>query len=133
MGATIGKGVRMYSSTSVYFPWNLRLGNYVSLGEHALIYNLGPVFIDDHVTVSQRAHVCAGSHDYTRPEMPLEKPPVSIGRHAWICADAFIGPNVHIEEGAVVAARAVVVKNVSAWDVVGGNPAKFIKKRVLVS
>ena len=46
-------------------------------------------------------------------------------------ADVFIGMGVTIGEGAVVGARASVYKNVAPWTVVGGNPAKFIKKRVL--
>ena len=49
----------------------------------------------------------------------------------WIGARAIILPGVTIGEGAVVAAGAVVTKDVEPWAVVGGNPAKFIKKRVL--
>jgi putative colanic acid biosynthesis acetyltransferase WcaF len=65
--------------------------------------------------------------------MPLRKPPIYVGRQVLICADAFVGLWVRIEEGAVVAARAVVVKNVEEWNVVAGNPAKPIKKRILIS
>jgi putative colanic acid biosynthesis acetyltransferase WcaF len=61
--------------------------------------------------------------------MPLLKPPISIGDEVWVCADAFIGPAVKIEQRAIVAAASVVVKNVSAALVVGGNPARVIKVR----
>jgi putative colanic acid biosynthesis acetyltransferase WcaF len=55
--------------------------------------------------------------------------PILIGSGIWIAAEAFIGPSVIIGNNAVVAARAVVVKNVDANTIVGGNPAKFIKTR----
>jgi putative colanic acid biosynthesis acetyltransferase WcaF len=63
--------------------------------------------------------------------MRLLKPPIHIADDVWICADAFVGPGVTIGEGAVVGARAVAAKDVPAWTVVVGNPAKEIRKRVL--
>ena len=51
---------------------------------------------------------------------------------AWVCAEAFVGQGVTVGEGAGCAARAVVVKDVEPWTVVGGNPAKLIKNRVLI-
>jgi putative colanic acid biosynthesis acetyltransferase WcaF len=65
--------------------------------------------------------------------MPLLKPPIEIGDMAWICADAFVGPGVTVGEGAVVGARAVVVKNVEPWTIVVGNPAKAVGRRTLRS
>lgn len=131
-GARVGRHVHVYPSAHVYFPWNLQIGDWSAIGEDALIYNLGPVTIGDRVTVSQRAHLCAGSHDYTRPELPLLRPPIDIGSNAWIAADAFIGPGVKVGEGAVVGARAVAVKDVPAWQVVAGNPARQIRKREMI-
>ena len=128
-GAKIGKAVNFYSSTRIYFPWNLTIGAWSAVGEDALIYNLGPVVIGEKVTISQRVHVCAGTHDYTKPDMPLVKTQITIGSQSWICADAFIGPGVNIGEAAIVGARSVVVKDVPAWHIVGGNPAKIIKER----
>ncbi len=130
-GATVGKHVNTYPSTRIYFPWNLVVGDWSAIGEDVLIYNLGPVTLGEKVTVSHRAHLCAGTHDYTRPDLPLRKPPIEIQGQAWVCADAFIGPGVTVGEGAVVGARAVVMKNVEPWTVVTGNPARFAKKRVL--
>ncbi len=118
-----------YASTEVYFPWNLTVGEWSALGEDVLIYNLGPITIGEKVTISHRAHLCAGTHDYTRPDMPLLKPPIVVGDQAWVCAEAFVGPGVSIGEGAVIGARAVVVKDVAPWTVVAGNPAREIKKR----
>ena len=132
-GASVGREVHVYPSTHIYFPWNLQIGDWSAIGEWALIYNLGMVKIGERATLSQRVHVCAGTHDYRDPAMPLLKPPVSIQNSAWICADAFIGPGVTVHEGAVVGACSVVVKDVSAWTVVAGNPARFLKGREMNS
>lgn len=97
-----------------------------------LIYNLGKITLGQRVTVSHGAHLCAGTHDYARADFPLLKLPIVIQDQSWVCADAFVGPNVTISEGAVVGARAVVTKNVMPWTVVAGNPAQFIKKREIL-
>ena len=130
-GAKIGANVNMYPSTWVYFPWNLTVGDWSAVGEQAFIYNLGPVTLGEKVTISHRAQLCAGTHDYTVPDLPLIRSPIVVHDQAWICADAFVGPGVIIGEGAIVGARAVVMKHVEPWNIVAGNPATMIKKRVL--
>jgi len=107
------------------------VGDWSAIGEETLIYTLGPVTIGQQVTISHRAHLCAGTHDYNQASMPLVKPPIVIGDQAWVCADAFVGPGVTVGEGAVVGARSVVTKNVEPWTVVAGNPARFLKRRAL--
>ena len=131
-GAQVGKKVNIANTATIYFPWNLEIGDWSAIGEDAYIYNLGRISIGEKATISQRAHLCAGSHDYVDSTLPLLTPPISIGDQAWVCADAFVGPGVVVGEGAVVGARAVAVKNVEPWSVVAGNPARFIKKRELV-
>jgi putative colanic acid biosynthesis acetyltransferase WcaF len=128
-GATIGRGVHVYPSVVVFMPWKLTVGDWSAIGESAYLYNLGQITIGRDVTISQRAHLCAGTHDYTRADMPLLRPPIEIGDSAWICADAFVGPGVSVGEGAVVGARAVAVRAVPPWTVVAGNPARPVKRR----
>ena len=130
-GARVGRNVHVYGSAVVTMPWNLEIGEWSSIGERVLIYNLGRVSVGRHVTISHRAHLCAGTHDHTRPDMPLLKPPISIGDQAWICADAFVGPAVTVGEGAVVGARAVAVRDVEPWAIVAGNPARRVGTRTI--
>jgi putative colanic acid biosynthesis acetyltransferase WcaF len=128
-GARVGNRVRVYPSVRVFAPWEFEIGDDSAIGDGAEVYNLGPVRIGTCVTVSQNAYMCAGSHDYTKPDMPLTKPPVVIEDQAWICAFGFVGPGVTIGEGAVVGAYAVVVSDVDPWSVVAGNPARHVKTR----
>ena len=131
-GARIGEHVHIYNSAVIYMPWNLEVGNWSSIGEHAYVYNLGKVSIGEKATISHRAHICAGTHDYSRADLPLQKPPVAISDQVWVCADAFVGPGVVVGEGAIVGARAVVTKDVLPWTVVAGNPARVIKQRIIL-
>lgn len=128
-GAKVGQNVHVHPSVTVFIPWNLEIGDWSSIGFDALIYNLGAVKIGQNATISQRAHLCAGTHDHNDPAMPLIKSNISIGDNCWICADAFVGPDVTIETGGIAAARAVVVKDVPAHQIVGGNPAHAISER----
>lgn len=130
-GARVGKFVNIYPSVRIEIPWNLQIGDESSVGDNVLIYSLGVVAIGVRATVSHNAHLCAGSHDYRDPALPLLRLPISIGDDAWICAQSFIGPGVVIGAGAVVGAASVVTGAVEPWTVVSGNPAAFLKKRVL--
>jgi putative colanic acid biosynthesis acetyltransferase WcaF len=128
-GARIGAHVNTYPSTHLYMPWNVEIGDWAALGEDVLVYSLGKVSIGKSVTLSYRAHVCAGTHDLNDPALPLRKPPVSIEDGVWVGTEAFVGPGVRIARCAVVGARAVVVKDVESLDIVGGNPARVIGRR----
>lgn len=130
-GARVGRHVRLAASARIRHPWNLALGDWCAVGEDARIYNLGKIDIGARATVSQGAHLCAGTHDPADPAMRLLKPPVTVGPDAWVCADAFVGPGVTVGAGAVVAARAVAVRDVPPWTVAAGNPARVVKPRVL--
>jgi putative colanic acid biosynthesis acetyltransferase WcaF len=93
-------------------------------------YAVDKVILEQSAIVSQQATLCTATHDYNDPDFRLVTRPIIIGAHAWIGACAFIGPGVSIGEGAVVGAASAVFRDVTAWTVVGGNPAKELKKRL---
>lgn len=128
-GAKIAVNVHVYPSVKITIPWNLNIGAETAIGDGAILYALGPITIGRQATISQGAHLCAGTHDYREADMPLIKAPITIGDGAWICADAFIGPGRKIGNRAIVAARGVVVKDIPDSVIVGGNPATFIAPR----
>ena len=130
-GAKIGKHCKIRSSVKVWAPWNIVLGDYVALGPGVELYSVDKIVIGTKVAISQKTYICTASHDITQKGNPLITAPIYIHNFAWVAADAFVGMGISIGEGAVVGARAAVFKDVEPWTVVGGNPAKFIKKRVL--
>lgn len=130
-GAKIGKSCVVKSSCEVWQPWNLTMGDYVALSEHVICYTVDKITIGSQTTISRDVFLCCASHDVTSPIMELTYAPITIGSNAWIAARAIVMPRRTVGDGAVVAAGAVVVKDVEPWTVVGGNPAKFIKNREL--
>ncbi len=123
-------GVR--GSTRIFHPWLFSIGRWSIISDGVTIYNLGPIRIGEHVVISQDAYLCAGTHDYTRPDLPLLRPPITIESGVWIGAGAFIGPGVTIGRNSVIGARAVVVKDVPPGVVAAGNPARVIKERAMM-
>lgn len=110
-------------------PWNLTLEDRACLGSYSEVYNLGPVVLRARCTVAQQAYLCGGTHDLTSPTLHLVVGPIDIGPDAFVGARAFILPGVVVGEGAVVGACGVVTKDVPAWTVVAGNPARVIGTR----
>lgn len=130
-GAKIGKRCAIAASAKIWAPWQLEIGDYVALGPRSEIYNVAKITMGSNITVSQDAYLCTASHDISRLKKPLVTKPIKLGDSTWVAAWAIVLPGVTIGEGAVVAAGAVVTKDVEPWTVVGGNPATFIKKRVI--
>jgi putative colanic acid biosynthesis acetyltransferase WcaF len=127
-GARVGNGAHVYPSVQITIPWHLDLGEQCAVGDRAILYALGPITVGARATISQGAHLCAGSHDISRPDRQLLKSPVTIADDVWIAADAFIGPGVIVGASAIVGARGVVMKDVATAMLVAGNPARPIRK-----
>ena len=128
-GARIGKNCQIYPTVRIFMPSQLEIGDWSSVGDGAILYNLAGLKIGERVTISQGAHLCAGTHDFRDPRMPLIRSTITVGDEAWLCADCFIGPEVTIGARAVVAARAVAMRDVPAGVIVAGNPARQVGER----
>lgn len=131
-GSAVASSAKVYPSTRIWAPWNLVMEHGSCLGPEVYCYNVAPVHLGVDSTASFRSFLCTASHDIRHPDRPLITGPIRLERGAYVFADAFVGMNVTVGEGAVVAARAVVVKDVAAHDVVGGNPARVIGRRDLI-
>lgn len=131
-GAQIERNVRIYGSARIWYPPNLRVGENTIIGPGVILYNQGEIDIGSDVVVSQRAHLCASSHDISDPLFTLILRPIYIEKNVWVAAEAFIGPGVRVGAGAVVAARAALFKDAEPWTVSSGNPAKFLKIRHVI-
>ena len=128
-GAKIGKGVRIYGSARIWYPPNLEMGDYTVLGWHVNCYCQGKIVLEDFANVAQFVHLVTGAHNIDDPSFQLYTKPILIRRHAWLASCVFVGPGVTIGEGAVVGACGVVFRDLEAWTVYAGNPARKIRLR----
>ncbi|MBC8065064.1 MAG: colanic acid biosynthesis acetyltransferase WcaF [Chlorobia bacterium] len=132
-GAKMGKGCHVYSKVQIWAPWNLEIHNQAGIGDGVILYSMGLITIGERAVLSQGAHLCAGTHEYEDPSFRLIAKPISIGKEAWICAEAFVGPGIVVGDGAVIGARSVVTRDMPQWTVCAGNPCRPLKKRVMRS
>ncbi len=133
-GARVGRRVVFYPGIWIFTGRRLVVGDDVDFAYGVLVTSDGGVTIGDRTLIGYGARILSSNHRI--PERPLrifdsghEKAPVVIGPDVWIGANAIVLPGVTIGEGAVVAAGSVVTKDVPAWTIVGGVPAKAIRQR----
>jgi len=128
-GAKIGRGARIYSDVQVWLPRNLTVGEDAIVGRGAILYNQGTITIGAGSVVSQRAHLCASTHDASDPDFGLVLRPIVIGHACWIAAEAFVGPGITMGSGSVLAARGALFEDADEMTIYRGNPAIALKKR----
>lgn len=130
-GAKIQWSSNVLPSCRIWYPKNLTMGSYATLAENVDCYNVDQIILGDQAVVSKDSFLCTASHDITSPVMELTSAPIILQPQSWVCARSTVLPGVTVGMGAIVAAGAVVSKDVEPWMVVGGNPAQKIKRRVL--
>jgi putative colanic acid biosynthesis acetyltransferase WcaF len=130
-GAKLARGVHPYPTARIWAPWNLICDEAASIGEEAIIYNPKLLHIGSHAIVSQYAFICGATHDYEDPAFPTIAYQMQLGSYSWICARACVQPGVNVGEGAVLALASVATRNLDAWTVYGGIPAKPLKRRIM--
>lgn len=133
LGEIIGEKIDV--STTVFPPFYTNYGKFIHLGRHIFInhacsfLDLGGITIEDDVMIAPRVNITSENHPVeVENRKTLVPDAVVIKRNAWIGAAATIMPGVSIGENSVVAAGAVVTKNVPANTVVAGIPAKVVKE-----
>jgi putative colanic acid biosynthesis acetyltransferase WcaF len=130
-GAKVGRGVTIKPQVKITFPWKLRVGDHVWLGEECWLLNLERIVIGSHVCISQRAFLCAGSHDFKQPRFDLITKPITLADGAWVGAGAWVGPGVTFGSHAVLTAGSVAAKDLEPFGIYRGNPATLVKQRVV--
>jgi putative colanic acid biosynthesis acetyltransferase WcaF len=130
-GAQIGQKVRIKPGLRVKFPWRLRVGDYVWIGEDTWIDNLAMVEIESHVCVSQGVYFCTGNHDWTDPNFRLQTTSIYVAAGSWIGAKAIVGPGARVGKGAILCMGSVAPKYLEEMMIYAGNPAQIIKSRII--
>jgi acetyltransferase-like isoleucine patch superfamily enzyme len=127
-------GTKIYESTTIFTPFYTNFGKFISIGKNVFInhacsfLDMGGIVIEDDVLIGPKVNIITENHPLDpRDRKALITKSVTIKRNVWIGAGATILPGVTIGENSIVAAGAVVSKDVPANTIVGGIPAKYIK------
>lgn len=116
-----------------YFSPKVTLGDYSGIGVNARIH--GACEIGSHVMMGENCTIITRNHSHTRTDIPMRQQgfepekPVQIGNDVWIGDNVTILPGVHIGNGCIIGAGAVVTRDVPAFSISAGVPAKVIKMR----
>lgn len=130
-GIKIGKGSRIHMGARFFDPSNIKIGGGTIIGDHAFLDGRDKLIIGDHVGIASSLMIYNSEHDITAQDFRAITGPVSIEDYVFIGPRVIILPGVRIGKGAVVAAGAVVTKDVKDYEIVGGVPAEVIGERKL--
>ncbi|WP_020607612.1 WcaF family extracellular polysaccharide biosynthesis acetyltransferase [Spirosoma spitsbergense] len=130
-GAKIGTGVMIKPAVNIKYPWLLRVGNYVWIGEKVWIDNLSEIVIGDNACLSQGAMLLTGNHDYSRATFDLVTRPIHLADGVWIGAKSVVCGGVQCASHSVLAVNSVATRPLEAYGIYQGNPAVFVRKRTI--
>lgn len=128
-GIRIGRDTVIYNSCEIRDPRKVTIGDYSSIGDHCILDGRGVLTIGNSVNFSTGVWIWTMQHKVNDPDFEVETAPVVIEDFAWLSCRTVILPGVRIGQGAVVAAGAVVTKDVEPYAIVAGIPAKKIGER----
>ncbi|RYE42816.1 MAG: acyltransferase [Hyphomicrobiales bacterium] len=132
--AGMGRGSKISSRCVIYRASRVSLGEHVSLNDFVHIWGAGGVQIGDHSLVAAHVTLTSQSHDAAALAKgklyreTTDDAPIVVGRNVWICSNATVLPGVTIGDGSIVAAGAVVTKDVPPGVLVAGVPARLVRK-----
>ncbi|MBB6004493.1 WcaF family extracellular polysaccharide biosynthesis acetyltransferase [Arcicella rosea] len=128
-GAKIGKGVMIKPQVTIKYPWFLSIGDYVWIGEMVWIDNLTMVSLGNHVCISQGAMLLTGNHDYSKTTFDLRVAAIHLEDGVWIGAKSIVCPGVLAKSHSVLAVNSVMTKQMEAYTIYQGNPAREVRQR----
>ena len=126
---SVDKDVVIYSHSQFRNPTGISIGKASIIGDNCWVDGRGGVHIGKDCNLSSEVRIWSAQHGTQSPVFCYEEKEVTIGDRAWISSNVIILPGVHIGEGAVIAAGAVVTKDADAYGVYAGIPAKKIGER----
>lgn len=130
-GCKIGDKVVIKPWVKIKFPWMLNVGNSVWFGESVWIDNISNVYIGNNVCISQGSLLITGNHNYSSENFELISKPIVIEDGVWVCAKAILTGGITIHSHAVLAINSLATKDLDPYSIYSGNPALFIKKRII--
>ena len=130
-GAKVGKGVVIKPSVNIKYPWRLKIGDHVWIGENAWIDNLGDVQISDNCVLSQGAMLLSGSHDFSRTTFNVQVDQIVLEEGTWIGAKAIVYMGVTCKSHSILGANSIALRDMDPYSIYYGNPAVKISERII--
>ncbi|TAM69466.1 MAG: acyltransferase [Microbacteriaceae bacterium] len=112
-----------------YAPENIVIGRFCTIGDTSFLDGRSGLTIGDRVNLGSHVSIYTRQHEVDSRDFAEIGAPVTIGNYAWVSSHSIVLPGVTIGDGAVIAAGAVVTKDVAPYTLVGGNPARYIRDR----
>lgn len=128
-GAKLGTGVVIKPGVNIKYPWKLKVGDQVWIGENVWIDNLDEVKIENNVCISQGAMLLCGNHNYKSTGFDLMIGPIILKEGSWVGAQAIVCPNVTLHPYSILTVGSVASKDLEAFGIYSGNPARFVRER----
>ena len=132
-GIKIGKGSAIHMWASFFNPANITVGEDTIIGDHAFLDGRASLTIGSHVAFASSVMIYNSQHDIEDKDFTAISKPVAIEDYVFLGPKSIILPGVRIGKGAIVAAGAVVTKNVAPFKIAGGVPAREIGERNLAN
>lgn len=130
-GVKIGKSSTIHMWANFFDPRGVTIGEDTIIGDHCFLDGRDKLKVGNHTDIASQVLIYNSEHDIEAEDFQAITAPVEIGDYVFIGPRAIILPGVKIGDGAVVAAGAVVTKDVLPFSIVGGVPAKEIGQRNL--
>jgi len=129
-----GANPRFFPGVIMAMPHNIELGDEVTLNRGVYIAAQTKVTIGNHVLIGPYVHINSGNHRFDDPAVPIRQQgkalkPIVIEDDVWIAANVVVTAGSHIGRGSVVMAGAVVSGTIEPYSVVGGIPARVVRRR----
>ncbi len=128
-GVKIGAKTHIHMGTQFFYPAGVKVGRGTIIGQNAFLDGRAKLLIGDNVDIASDVMIYNSEHNIHSEEFEAVNGEVTVGDYVFIGPRAIILPGVHIGKGAVVAAGAVVTRDVEEYQIVGGVPAKVIGER----
>ena len=130
-GGKVGRRVVIKPHVTIKYPWLLKIGNDVWIGENVWVDNLTMVTIGSNVCISQGAYLLTGNHDYSKSTFDLMIGKIVLEKGTWIGAKSIVCPGVTCKSHSVLAVGSVATKDLEEYGIYQGIPAIKIKQRII--
>ena len=131
-GAKIGRNVFIKPGVNIKYPWFLKTGNHVWIGENVWIDNLAMVELGHHVCLSQGAMLLCGNHDYTKSSFDLMVKPIVLEEGTWIASKSIVCGGIICRSHSVLSVSSVATDDLLPFSIYQGNPARKVKERNII-